>query len=248
MPKYRYLQTATVPYYQPHGNGKVEVDLRKYFGPVYFQGDLGACSAFASTAWYAAWRVKHGHKWIEYSELAQYYEERKLEGTISQDSGATIWDAVQVLAKYGVMPEEDDPYNPANFANQPPEQDFIPGSQLPLHLVRRLPLSRLVDYAMDALSNDMPILFGAAVFSELESEVTAETGYLSMPAPYEQPIGGHAMVAVGMDVGKRLFLIRNSWGADWGIGGYFWMPFEYWQDFVSEAYVIDDLVEGKKVA
>lgn len=248
MPKYRYLQTATVPYYHPHGNGKVEVDLRKYFGPVYNQGDKGSCSAFSSTSWYSAWRVKHGYPWVEYSEDAQYAEERILEGTFPQDSGATIWDAVLVLATKGVMPESKDPYTDEDFNRIPSDKDFIPGSQLPLHLVRRLPLSRLVDYAMDALSNEMPILFGAAVFSELESEVTAQTGYLSMPAPYEQPIGGHAMVAVGFDAAKRLFLIRNSWGPDWGIGGYFWMPFEYFQDFVSEAYVIDDLDEDKKVA
>lgn len=49
MSKYHYLQTATVPYYQPHGNGKVEVDLRKFFEPVYNQGDKGSCSASRSS-------------------------------------------------------------------------------------------------------------------------------------------------------------------------------------------------------
>ncbi|GLG01585.1 peptidase C1 [Alicyclobacillus hesperidum subsp. aegles] len=246
MTKHLYLATSTARYYQPHGGHiPVVIDLRKYFGPVYNQGDKGACSAFAATSWYASWRVKHGYTWQEYSEDAQYYEERVLEGTVMQDSGATIWDAVLVLAKKGVMPENKDPYTDEDFYRKPDDKDFIPGSQLPLELVRRLPHSRLVDYATDALGNGLPILFGATVFPELESDETARTGILTMPSEYEQPIGGHAMVAVGYDARREMILVRNSWGADWGIGGYFWMPFEYFANFVSEAYVIDDLAASK---
>ncbi|KAK6525180.1 hypothetical protein TWF694_005326 [Orbilia ellipsospora] len=53
-----------------------------------------------------------------------------------------------------------------------------------------------------------------------------------------QEIGSHAVVAVGFDdsipykganggESKGCFLVQNSWGADWGDNGYFWMPYEY---------------------
>lgn len=44
-------------------------------------------------------------------------------------------------------------------------------------------------------------------------------GVLPMP---DTVVGGHAIVAYGWD--QRGLRLRNSWGADWGIGGDCWMP------------------------
>jgi len=40
-------------------------------------------------------------------------------------------------------------------------------------------------------------------------------------------VGGHAVLAVGYDDASQTFLVRNSWGADWGQNGYFTMPYAY---------------------
>jgi hypothetical protein len=42
-----------------------------------------------------------------------------------------------------------------------------------------------------------------------------------LPRPDTQ-VGGHAIVAYGWD--QRGLRLRNSWGADWGVGGDCWMP------------------------
>ena len=55
----------------------------------------------------------------------------------------------------------------------------------------------------------------------------AKTGVLSMPGPDEDVVGGHAVLAVGYDDATQTFLVRNSWGADWGQAGYFTMPYAY---------------------
>ena len=34
-------------------------------------------------------------------------------------------------------------------------------------------------------------------------------------------------MAVGYDENKQWFLVRNSWGAGWGMSGYFTMPYAY---------------------
>ena len=48
-----------------------------------------------------------------------------------------------------------------------------------------------------------------------------------MPGPGEQVMGGHAVLAVGYDDKQGRFIIRNSWSAQWGMQGYFTMPYDY---------------------
>ncbi|HOA06363.1 MAG TPA: C1 family peptidase, partial [Spirochaetota bacterium] len=35
----------------------------------------------------------------------------------------------------------------------------------------------------------------------------------------------HAIVIVGWDDSKKSFLIKNSWGEDWGEKGYMWIEY-----------------------
>ena len=43
-------------------------------------------------------------------------------------------------------------------------------------------------------------------------------------------LGGHAVLAMGYDDAHRRFLVRNSWGTDWGQAGHFTMPYGYLTD------------------
>jgi C1A family cysteine protease len=48
-----------------------------------------------------------------------------------------------------------------------------------------------------------------------------------MPKPKEKAMGGHAVVGVGYDDKTKRFIVRNSWGENWGKKGYFTMPYDY---------------------
>lgn len=51
-------------------------------------------------------------------------------------------------------------------------------------------------------------------------------------------IGGHAMTVVGYD--KTGFIIRNSWGTEWGQNGYTLFPFSDWGKQYEVWTVLDD--------
>ena len=69
-----------------------------------------------------------------------------------------------------------------------------------------------------------PFVFGFTVYVSFESAAVAETGVLNLPKPKEKVLGGHAVLAVGYNDAAKRFLIRNSWGTDLGMQGYFTMP------------------------
>jgi C1A family cysteine protease len=44
---------------------------------------------------------------------------------------------------------------------------------------------------------------------------------------------------VGYDLTKKLFLARNSFGEDWCMGGYFWVPFDYAKKDFMDSWTFD---------
>ncbi len=80
------------------------------------------------------------------------------------------------------------------------------------------------------LAEGYPFVFGFTVYESFQSPVVAQTGIVSMPQQGEAPVGGHAVLAVGYDDGRNVFIVRNSWGTAWGAAGYCFMPYAYLLD------------------
>ena len=80
------------------------------------------------------------------------------------------------------------------------------------------------------LASGYPFVFEFSVYDSFESTQVAKTGIVLMPATGEKQLGGHAVLAVGYDDKQRRFIVRNSWGCGWGMGGYFTMPYTYLSD------------------
>jgi C1A family cysteine protease len=80
------------------------------------------------------------------------------------------------------------------------------------------------------LSSGYPFVFGFTVYESFESDAVSETGNVPMPGADEAMKGGHAVLAVGYDDKDNVFICRNSWGAEWGEAGYFYMPYAYLLD------------------
>lgn len=215
-------------------------DLRSGCPPVYNQGQIGSCTANAIAAAFEFELLKQGLQDFMPSRLFIYYNERKIEGSVSTDSGAQIRDGVMSIHKQGVCSESEWPYDPTAAG---PSNIWPPGSpageQPPAALYTDALKNRAITYQRivqqeeimkGCLAQGYPFVAGFTVYASFESAAVAKTGIVPMPKPSEQVMGGHAVLVVGYDDSQSAWLVRNSWGPDWGIGGYFWMPYQYFEN------------------
>jgi len=221
--------------YKAEAHLPAKVDLRKKCSPVVNQGELGSCTANAIASGLREYLlINKETKWVALSRLFLYWEERSLEGTVNEDSGAEIRDGMKVLNQIGVCPEADWPYDISTFTNTPTEQmvaDAAPYKVIEYHRITSLASLKA------ALAEGLPVVIGIDVYESFESDDVDNTGIVPMPnTDTEQLLGGHAVLVVGYDDDKSQLIVRNSWGYTWGDAGYFYLPYMYYEKFSSDCW------------
>jgi C1A family cysteine protease len=216
---YQYAKIAAPPVKLPP-----KVDLRKLCSPVENQESLGSCTANALVGALEFLERKNKQPYTDLSRLFIYYNERVIEHTVKSDNGAMLRDGVKTLSKDGVCPESFWPYDISKYASKPTSQCY---KEAALHKITQY--NRILSLAQmrSCLAEGYPFVFGFSVYDAFESPKVAETGVLNMPKPGERMLGGHAVLAVGYDDKSSRFIVRNSWGVEWGKKGYFTMPYDY---------------------
>lgn len=201
------------------------IDLTSDMPPVYDQMSLGSCTANAIGAAYQFEHLRQKLPDFIPSRLFIYYNERALEGTINQDSGAMIRDGMKVVAKQGVCPETDWPYIIKQFAVKPSAACYKKAQTD--RVLQYLSVSQSPIAMKACLAAGYPIVLGISVYESFESAAVAKTGIVPMPKLTESMLGGHAVCCIGYDDTKQVFIMRNSWGTTWGMAGYFTIPYRY---------------------
>ena len=210
-----------------------KVDLRGGCSPVEDQGALGSCTANALVGNLEFLEKKAGHTVTDLSRLFIYYNERTMEGTINEDAGAAIRDGIKSLVKLGVCNEENWQYIITKFQQKPSATCYKQAADHQVNSYHRI-LS--LQEMQQCLAEGYPFVFGFTVYTAFESVSVAKSGRLNLPKSSEKVLGGHAVCAVGYDDSTKRVLVRNSWGANWGKGGYFTMPYAY----ISDNNLADD--------
>jgi hypothetical protein len=184
--------------------------------PVYDQGSVGSCTAQALAAAVEALAARYYYRPERPDRVALYRRERDAIGYAHEDSGAILADGIAALRR-GWEPEAEHPtaWGPAWLRPAPALHRDAP----------RLVSAEPLDY--DPATIAWELACGHPVAVGLRITEQWDRAGARLDAPEGPATGGHAVLLVGYDAPARLWRVRNSWGTDWGEGGYAWLPWAW---------------------
>ena len=211
----------------PRGPVVESIDYREVLRPIRDQGEEGTCGAFSGAA------MKEAQEYadcglVEHLSPRYIYHYAKQYDGLGGREGTTLRAVMEALHNHGVCVENTWPYSPKS-----------PGRK-PNHADKEAEVFRIETYAKLTTLLDMerclavegPFLIGLDIW---EGWLKAKATVPDPPRRYFS-MGGHAVLACGFDAHQKQLLIRNSWGAEWGEGGYAWLSYYHVQRCCMSAW------------
>ena len=202
-----------------------KVDLRSMMTAVENQGEIGSCTANATAGAYEYLVRTTQNADYDVSRLFMYYNARKSQGLEDEDSGALIEWLMEQMSTKGACSETTWPYNPKKFTKKPPKEAYEEAKNYKITKYEHVETD--LNTWKSVLAEGYPIIFGIEIY---ESFQNPRKGKITMPRSSEECLGGHAMCCVGYSDPDQVFIVRNSWGEQWGNGGYCYIPYKYMMD------------------
>lgn len=198
---------------------KVACDMTARFGAIRDQGSRVTCVAFAVSDVHAVARGAFAPLSVEH---LYYHAVRRAPGR-NPSKGVSLPTILSALRLDGQATEAGWPYLdplPHDLSAWKPPKSAVPVYRRE-HDVGGVTLKTITA----ELNNKRPVVI---TFRMTESFFTPINGFVSAGNPGADA-DYHAVIAVGygQNGGNDVVLVRNSWGANWGIGGYGWVEAGY---------------------
>jgi C1A family cysteine protease len=220
-----------------------QVDLRAAWWGVGNQGDTGSCVGWATADGVMRYllvmagrlkrteRLSVRHVWMASKETDEF---RSRPETFIEESGTSLKTAADVLRKHGVALDRDLPFAIRQTMFLGTIEEFYAGCAT-RKIASYFNARKNLDEWKKALAAGTPILTGLMVDGSFEA--LGKKGTLDRVRGTGAE-GGHAVCVVGYRSDGR-FIIRNSWGSDWGDGGFAYASPSYIRTcFFDESYVL----------
>ena len=207
-------------------------DLRQDWWKVNDQGSTGSCVGWASTDGVMRYQLVTAGKLDKTALLSPRFTwmASKETDTITsrpqsfiEEAGTMLKAAMDICRKYGVVPMDLLPFNITASLYAGDENTFY-ATAAQRRAASYFNLQKSPVQWRSWIANNGPILAGLMVDATWDN-ATATKGNLDVFQPATTR-GGHAVCIVGYT--KDRFIIRNSWGENWGDKGF---------AYASEAYI-----------
>lgn len=216
----------------PHDESPPSVDLREYCAEAMHQAGFAASSVHACLALVQYFERRASGRVIEPSRMFVYRAGRRLLGW-SGDSGLPLRVTLKAITRYGLPPERLWPYDRQLLDAEPDAFVFASGAPIPNVFFVRLDrrgerAENTLETVKRFLAAGFAVVFGFVVCTSISADPD-----IPFPTIFDGIRGGQAAVAVGYDDNRRIrsdrgaLRVLNSWGSDWGEGGFGWLPYSY---------------------
>lgn len=207
------------------GDPELESDLKKHVRLVRDQGKTSTCGgqAFAGAIDVLTNQSVYAGDYGAASALFIYYPAvRKwadLLGVPVSDDGIDARSCAQVLSKQGCCNEASWPFDESKVLKSPPWSAIFGASAragCQYGFVRERGEERLGGLA-SALHAGFPVVVGL----DISDEFVWTSGKFPIGKPSAKIVGAHFVLLIGRKLKPRRWLGVNSWGKDFGAGGFF---------------------------
>ena len=215
-------------------------DYRSQLNKVRNQGQQGTCYA-QSAACMKEWQENIDYGFSDYFSPQFFYNNRNYWNNsiqdgddLNEDYGMTGRDVMRILKEVGICKESDYPYGLKEKACVIDPKILIKAKK---HNIKSYARINSLDGLKRSLYENGPCLIAFPVYNYSNEMWIKNEG--------DDQNGGHAMTVVGYDDINKHFIIRNSWGSNWGDEGYCYYQYKHW-DSHWEAWTTIDLVSDNK--
>jgi hypothetical protein len=221
------------------GERPKRVVLTDWLPPVGDQGNQGSCAGWATAYYCYTYSVAKQRKLtaeqrrdprFQFSPAFLYH---KVNGGV--DSGSKMRDIFDVLGNEGCASLAEMPYSDKDLTSAPSSDAVNRAARYKARSVGCLFTAGKAD--VEALKTYLaevrqPFVAAIPIFTDFPKGKRDDSFVysLTVPAIKANFKGGHAITIVGYDEDKKAFRMVNSWGPDWGDGGFIWLS----EDFIKE--------------
>ena len=234
--------------YTPKKSHPKSVDLRNGFSKIKNQKGLGACTSFSMASIFEYILNKMDGKKSSLSPRFLYYNvcKKNSDGT-PIDNGSSFYDNVVSLGREGICEEHLCPFE-EDFRLPPTDESRIDANSRLVTKAENVDITH--EAITSALAEGHPIGISLKVF---DSFGKSHKGFIFRPSDRElksSDYGYHAMVLCGYSEKEKIYIVRNSWGTQFGDNGYCYIPFSYIEDksLCRQACIVTGVSCGEIVA
>jgi hypothetical protein len=223
-----------------------EIDLMPDVAEVEDQLHIGSCVAHGIVSSCENMAKRHGQV-QDLSRMFLYTATLDYENRLGEE-GLAPRDAYKVAYKYGIPPESTYPYDTSLHTVRPPDNVYQIASQTRVRRYEAVTMpgswlaweqQEIVDRIKSALNEGLPV----GVAFDVSPDIFGMSG-LWRQHQYRNSghgvpsAGGHFMLIIGYDDRVGKFLVQNSWGPNWGDGGFGGFPYGVVSSGFFEAWVV----------